>query len=146
MYELWTELIYFKICELNFELVHVESELSQHWYNMYVYNTRSWAKTYGNNITFIFITRWCINNWSGSCTDNARVESSVKSPPAHPKGFQGLNSEVPIHLWTWFFMFPPNHSFPLWAQWILTLSSWNMAMKCLPTCLFKKLKATHSII
>jgi len=30
-YELWTELVCFKICELNFELVHVESELSQHW-------------------------------------------------------------------------------------------------------------------
>ena len=29
-YELWTELLHFKICELNFELVHVESELSQH--------------------------------------------------------------------------------------------------------------------
>ena len=25
------ELIYFKMCELNFELVHVESELTQHW-------------------------------------------------------------------------------------------------------------------
>jgi hypothetical protein len=29
-YERLTELIHFKICELNFELVHVESELSQH--------------------------------------------------------------------------------------------------------------------
>ena len=30
-YERLTELVHFKICELNFELVHVESELSQHW-------------------------------------------------------------------------------------------------------------------
>jgi len=30
-YELWTELVHFKMCELNFELVDVESELSQHW-------------------------------------------------------------------------------------------------------------------
>ena len=29
-YERLTELVHFKICELNFELVHVESELSQH--------------------------------------------------------------------------------------------------------------------
>ena len=29
-YELWTELVHFKMCELNFELVHVETELSQH--------------------------------------------------------------------------------------------------------------------
>jgi len=27
-YELWTEVVHFKMCELNFELVHVESELS----------------------------------------------------------------------------------------------------------------------
>jgi len=30
-YELWTELVYFTIYELNFELVHVESEISQRW-------------------------------------------------------------------------------------------------------------------
>ena len=29
-YEVWTELVHFKVCELNVELVHVESELSQH--------------------------------------------------------------------------------------------------------------------
>lgn len=27
--ELWTELVHFKICELDFEVVHVEYDLSQ---------------------------------------------------------------------------------------------------------------------
>ena len=30
-FELWTEVVHFKICELNFEIGHVESELSQHY-------------------------------------------------------------------------------------------------------------------
>ena len=34
-YERLTELVHLKICELNFELVHIESELSQHWQSHY---------------------------------------------------------------------------------------------------------------
>jgi len=55
-------------------------------------------------------------------------------------GLRGDNSCVKmiLHvLWTILSQFKP------W--WILTLSSWNMAMMCLPTLIFKKWKATHSI-
>jgi len=36
----------------------------------------------------------CIMFWSRYCIDNARVQHSVKSPPAHPK-----DSEGSIHVW-----------------------------------------------
>jgi len=29
-----------------------------------------------------------MNTWPISCNDNARVKSSIKSTPAHPKDFQ----------------------------------------------------------
>jgi len=37
---------------------------------------------------FFFSMKRCINIWSRSCIDNARVQDSVKPPPAHPKDFQ----------------------------------------------------------
>jgi len=53
-----------------------------------------------NNITFISI-KMCINNWIRTCNANARVQHSVKSPPAHPKdwmsfssGLRGVDSHV----------------------------------------------------
>ena len=42
-YERLTELVHFKICELNFELVHVESELSQHCTYLYT-NMYRWTR------------------------------------------------------------------------------------------------------
>lgn len=35
-YELRPELVYLKMCELNFELVQIEKEFSQHWVKMCV--------------------------------------------------------------------------------------------------------------
>jgi len=39
----------------------------------------------GNGITAFIFIRSCINVWSRSCIDNARVKHSVKSTSAHPK-------------------------------------------------------------
>jgi len=49
---------------------------------------------------------------------------------------QRLSVKVPILVWKWFSMLPPNYSFTLWVWWILALSFWNMAMMCFPTWLF----------
>jgi len=42
----------------------------------------------GNKCCKVISIKRCIIFWSRSCTDNARGEHSVKSTPAHPKGFQ----------------------------------------------------------
>jgi len=45
---------------------------------------------------------------------NARVQHSVKSPPAHPKDSQWISMdwEETIHVWKWFFMI-----LTIWAWW-----------------------------
>jgi len=54
-------------------------------------------------------------------------------------------THIPIQVWKWFFMLPPDYCFTKWVCWMLALSPWNMAMVCLPTWLFKKWEHTPSI-
>jgi len=36
-------------------------------------------------------------------------------------------THIPIQVWKWFFMLPPDYCFTKWVWWMLALSPWNMA-------------------
>jgi len=40
------------------------------------------------NVVMFFYIKRCVNFWSRSCIDNARVKHAIKFTPAHPKDFQ----------------------------------------------------------
>jgi len=51
--------------------------------------------------------------------ESSTLLSLLQNIPKTFNEFKVWTQEVPIHVWKWFFTLPLNHSFTIWAWWIL---------------------------